>query len=462
MMTNASRAAVLMDNAAYFAAVAAAIRNARRSIWILGWLFNPHTVLEPMHSDCSIADLLKRRAREEPQLSIRVLIWKASLAVALAKDLMPYRALFSFRGGDIDFRLDASPPRGACAHQKLVTIDDEVAFCSGADFSTERWDRPDHAGKDPVRDSLRKGGAPPRHSMSIMVEGDTAARLAAEARERWRLATGEEVAASPPSQHRGSCWPTWLRPNFGPAALRITRTIPAVDDAPAVRENEALYLDMISRANELIYVENQYFTSPAVCDALIERLQERSGPEVVLITGRSAPSYFDAAVMDPIRDTLFRRLSSADTFGRFRALAPYSADGTPIVVHSKLMIVDDCCLRIGSANLSSRSFGYDTECDTTIELDEADPGTQEIALLRMRLIAHFLGCDPQRVKRTCEREGMVAAIDALNCEGARLRPFPAEKPSILDRFISRYCIGDPCSVEDAWRPWRRRRLEDAS
>ena len=37
------------------------------------------------------------------------------------------------------------------------------------------------------------------------------------------------------------------------------------------------------------------------------------------------------------------------------------------MVHSKVMIVDDTLLRVGSANLNNRSMGTDTECDLALE-----------------------------------------------------------------------------------------------
>ena len=38
-----------------------------------------------------------------------------------------------------------------------------------------------------------------------------------------------------------------------------------------------------------------------------------------------------------------------------------------VMVHSKVMIVDDRFLRVGSANLNNRSMGADTECDLAFE-----------------------------------------------------------------------------------------------
>ena len=66
-------------------------------------------------------------------------------------------------------------------------------------------------------------------------------------------------------------------------------------------------------------------------------------------------------------------------------------------VHAKVMIVDDRCARVGSANLSNRSMGLDTECDLVLDA-ELDPRLgAAIASLRNRLLAEHLDCDPQAV-----------------------------------------------------------------
>ena len=43
---------------------------------------------------------------------------------------------------------------------------------------------------------------------------------------------------------------------------------------------------------------------------------------------------------------------------------------TDTMIHSKVMVIDDKLLRIGSANINNRSMGTDTECDLTIEAAE--------------------------------------------------------------------------------------------
>ncbi|NIS17469.1 MAG: phospholipase, partial [candidate division Zixibacteria bacterium] len=49
---------------------------------------------------------------------------------------------------------------------------------------------------------------------------------------------------------------------------------------------------------------------------------------------------------------------------------------TSVYMHSKLMIVDDRLAIMGSANLSNRSMGLDSECCLAIET-EGDTGIAE-------------------------------------------------------------------------------------
>ena len=70
-------------------------------------------------------------------------------------------------------------------------------------------------------------------------------------------------------------------------------------------------------------------------------------------------------------------------------------DGEPesaTYIHSKLMIVDDRFLTVGSANLTNRSMCVDTELNVSVETD--DPGDalgRSIAHARQSLIAEHLG-----------------------------------------------------------------------
>src|SRR6185436_7414198 len=127
---------------------------------------------------------------------------------------------------------------------------------------------------------------------------------------------------------------------------------------------------MIAAARDTLYIENQYFTAPRLSAALEKRLAEPNGPEIVLVLRLLSHGWLEEHTMHVLRSRLIQRLQRADRYGRFKAYYPHVPglpDGSCVDVHSKLMIVDDRVLRIGSSNLCNRSMSIDSECDVTME-----------------------------------------------------------------------------------------------
>ncbi len=133
--------------------------------------------------------------------------------------------------------------------------------------------------------------------------------------------------------------------------------------------------------------------------------------------------------------------------------------GRTIIVHAKLTIIDDVLLRIGSANINNRSFGFDTECDLSLEATNAKHRAA-IEGLRNQLLAHWLGCPQEPMARAIREAGGVgAALERFRLAGyCRLRPLQPKPLDPLAAFISAYHLGDPVGTTDSWRPWKRKRL----
>ena len=456
----ADRVALLIDSAAYFAAAMSVMRRARHSILLLGWSFDPRTRLHPRPEESDdapdeIGNMLKALARARPDLDVRVLIWKSALPISATQHFFPHRAQAWFHGSPVRFRLDASIPYGACHHQKVLVVDDRVAFCGGDDFSIDRWDTPAHLDQEPRR--VMPGGKrhPPRHETMMMMDGEAARALGELARERWKRATGH-VVAPPPATESPDPWPHWLAPDMEGVEVAIARTEPAWRGRPEVNEVEVMHLSSILRARRSIYLENQYFASPVLADALAQRLAEDDGPEVVLVSSEHSPSYFDQMTMDQSRVSLLRQLRAADRHGRFRAYYAHTPGGQAIIVHSKIAVMDDRLVRIGSANLNNRSGGFDTECDVAIEA-KGPEDQAAIAQFRARLIAHFLGAAPGEVEVLTRERGLVGALDALTAGQARLIPLKPAGIGPLGALVAAYHLGDPLDASDSWRPFKRGR-----
>jgi phosphatidylserine/phosphatidylglycerophosphate/cardiolipin synthase-like enzyme len=455
----ASRAATLIDGEAWFAALSSSLEKARRSVVILGWQFDPRTRLDPRsrHGErqAEIGHQLRMMVKTRPDLDVRLLIWNSPLLIAASQGFFPHRAQRWFRKRFVEFRLDTPGPIGACHHQKVVVIDDAVAFCGGGDLGPDRWDTAEHRDDDPRRVQPNGALAPARHETMCVVDGPAARALGDLARERWFRATWERTLPDPEGSDP---WPEGLEPEFRDVPVGISRTEPAWGGRAAAREIEALHLQAIRDARRLIYLENQYFTSPRIAAALADRLKEPDGPEVVLVSTAASPSWFDGITMDTARSEVLYRLESADAHGRFFAWSPRTRGGERIIVHAKVAVVDDRLLRIGSANLNNRSMGFDTECDLSIApVDEA--GRTAIRAFRHRSAAHFLGVEAEAFAATEAALGsMGQAVEKL--AGPRMSPLGATPPTAVERFIAEWQLGDPLSPADAWQPWKRRNVSE--
>jgi phosphatidylserine/phosphatidylglycerophosphate/cardiolipin synthase-like enzyme len=293
----------------------------------------------------------------------------------------------------------------------------------------------------------------------MMVDGAAARALGELVRRRWLRATGETIAP-PAGDASPDSWPDFVTPAMTNAPVAVVRTEPAWRGQPLVEEWRRLTLRSIAMAERTLYLENQYFTSPIIAEALARKLTDPAGPEVVLVSTEHSPSYFDRLTMDRARSIAVRRLREADVFGRLHMLCPRTSRGKPIIVHAKVTIVDDRLVRIGSANLNNRSGGLDTEVELAIEA-QTPAHSDAIVALRNRLVGHYFGRSASDVGAVIERRGgFISAIDQLNTRG-RLAPIQPLKLGRLARFVAAYHLGDPAGVADAWKPIRRRRLLDA-
>ncbi|HEX5264665.1 MAG TPA: phospholipase, partial [Phenylobacterium sp.] len=250
-MARADRAAFLVDNEAYFAAVFAALQKARRSVLLLGWGFDPRTRLFPDGYDGpddpdEVGRILVELARARPELDVRLLIWRSALPIAAQQEFFPHKARQWFKGTPVKFRLDDQVPFGACHHQKVLVIDDRLAFCGGGDISVDRWDTPGHRDDDPRRIMPDQEYHAPRHEVMMVVDGEAARALGDLARERWRRGAGDVVA--PPEDAGGDPWPDHVPPALTDVDIGIARTIPAWKRQHEVDEIRRLTLASIAEA----------------------------------------------------------------------------------------------------------------------------------------------------------------------------------------------------------------------
>jgi phosphatidylserine/phosphatidylglycerophosphate/cardiolipin synthase-like enzyme/uncharacterized membrane protein YdjX (TVP38/TMEM64 family) len=441
---HADRVAVLVDGEAYFAAFASAAERARHSIAILAWDFNSHAIVrfDPQTgAPVALGDFLNGLAERHRGLDVRVLIWDYPMIFATDREFPPIYGLGWKPHRRVRIRYDNTQPVAGSHHQKVVVIDDRIAFCGGLDLTAQRWDTPAHRPREPRRNA-EQSAYPPFHDVMMMVDGGAARALGDLARERWHLATGRKLRASRSS---ADLWPSSFAPQFEDASIALSRTCPPREPRPAVREVERLYLDTIAAAKRYICIENQYFTAHAVGEALAARLAEPEGPEIIVVLRLLSHGWLEELTMQNLRRNLIDRLQKADHARRFHVYYPFIdglETGTCIDVHSKVLIVDDEWLRVGSANISNRSMGLDTECDLTLEAGGRKDLVKGIRACRDRLLAEHVGVPPEKLAREIAAQGSIsAAIDRLGTPARALRRL--ENSTVSEAVVSLASIVDP-------------------
>jgi phosphatidylserine/phosphatidylglycerophosphate/cardiolipin synthase-like enzyme len=299
--------------------------------------------------------------------------------------------------------LDHRIRRGGSHHQKIVVLErpdrpdrtHDVAFAGGIDLARGRNDDGHHGG-DPTRaplDDPRYGDRPPWHDVQARLRGPAVADVAHTFRERWEdntplvrpspwgtllSARAEEPAQRYriPADHRPTA-------SCGPHAVQVLRTYPAKRPpypfAPRGERSIArAYLKAFGRARSFVYLEDQYLWSADAARALQDGLRREPGLRVVVVI----PRYPDPSG---------RWVGAASRYGReivqrdlFRAggdrilvLDLENASGTPIYVHSKVCIIDDVWMAVGSDNLNRRSWTHDSEISCAV-IDATRDGREPV------------------------------------------------------------------------------------
>ncbi len=420
----AERAAFLIDAKRYFEVLDGVLPQARRRIMIVGWDFDSDMRLVP--GGPAVSERLLQLVEANPRLEIHVLIWRASLAYAHNHDIPHPLGEHWWDHPRIHYRLDARHPLGASHHQKIVVLDDRLAFVGGIDLTDERWDDCGHSHDSSQRLSPKGEHYGPVHDVQMLVDGDAAAAIAQVAHDRWAVCTGEAIRPLPRFAHR--LWPVGLTPDLRGHPVAVARTQAEYGGLDGIREIERLNLDALSNARRRIYVEAQYFALPEVADILGEHLRDPDGPEVLAVVNYNSHGRLEQYVMGQNRDRLFGHLRGADRHGRLGLMfsRAHCDPDCDVKIHSKVIVVDDRFLRIGSSNLNQRSLGVDSECDLAIEAQTEDARRAIRRFLR-NLLADHLRTPPARVSQVwrASQGSLLRTVARLGANGC-LMPYDVD------------------------------------
>jgi phosphatidylserine/phosphatidylglycerophosphate/cardiolipin synthase-like enzyme/uncharacterized membrane protein YdjX (TVP38/TMEM64 family) len=416
---NADKAAVIIDAADYFAALADIIPKAEHSIKIVGWDVDGRTELTPQDDSDKrrLCDVLQAAADANADLHISILQWDFALIYAFERELLP-SLQFDWRGhSNITSRLDGHLPPGASHHEKIVIIDDRIAFLGGIDLTTGRWDTSDHPAVDQRRANPDGSEYAPWHDVHLVVTGPIVQTIAETVEERWHNAVGDGPGISDASGSEAP-WPDHIEPDFTNIEIGHARTRAPFRHVEEAREIEALYLHMIQSAERYIYLENQYFTADVLIDALEQRMKAAPDLCLIAVMPRDLPGFAEKLSMNAGRYRALEQLSEAGLLDRVCLVHPISCDPDDpetepvhLMVHAKVMVVDGKMMRAGSANFNNRGMGLDSESDLAIYAGTKEHATQ-IGCIAARLLGEHIGGDYEAAEHILSSDNIIGALEA--------------------------------------------------
>ncbi|HSF70323.1 MAG TPA: VTT domain-containing protein [Nitrospira sp.] len=449
----AERASFLIDGDDYFRAFRAAAIRARHHIVILGWDFDSRIKMlidrEPDGFPDRLGEFLHALLMRRRQLHIHVLTWDFHMIYWKEREWWLPSKLAAHRR--LHFHKDGAHPVGASHHQKVVIIDDALAFVGGLDFAQCRWDTSRHLAVHPKRMLNDETPCRPFHDVQLMVAGPVASALGELAGERWHAATGRALP-SIGSRGQEDLWPPDFKPDMSDVPIAVARTAPAFGERASIGEVEALFLDSLNSARRYVYIETQYLTSRTVADCLVARLQDPKGPEIVMVLHPNSDGWLEQHTMDVLRGRVLERLRAADRFHRLNLNYPKIPElrAQCISMHSKVCIIDDDFVRVGSANLSNRSMGFDTECDLAVEAAGQPAVRRAIASFREALLAEHLGVSPEAVRRELKKDGsLIGAVERLRGAGRSLGYFDGTVSADVNEVVPDEAFIDPSRPYEA-------------
>ncbi len=447
---------LLIDGRDYFSAFAAAARRARRYILLAGWQFDSTVSLlrgkdRTGEEDPRLLPFLKELCRRTPELRICILCWDYSPAYLLQREWFQ-EVIFNPRSVPrLRFLFDDRHAIGASHHQKFVVVDGALAFAGSMDLCHERWDVRDHPATCEDRLEAGPDTYAPYHEVQSCLTGPAVADLVELFEARWRNAGGEDLALPPPERPSPLPFAPSVRIDGREVGLSRTVAQTLVPPHPSIREIERLYEEALQSADRFIYVENQYFGSWAVYEALARRLRDESRPSlnVVMIYPKELHSWTEEIAMGAAQAEMFLRLrETAEARGhRFGVYYSLSRDGAgrekARYIHSKVVLVDDRFMTVGSANTNNRSMGLDTELNVSWEArsDGDELLVNSLRRARLSLLAEHAGVSSrEQLRRLRDPDRLVETLDARTRDDRstlRLHPLTGNGRQLVQALTTR-------------------------
>jgi len=338
-----SQVELLVDGAEVLPRMVDDVRAAKAHVHVTGWFFTP--TFRMGDGGPTLRELLADAAM---RVDVRVLAWAGAPLPLFHPDRGEVREMRDelTRGTGIQMQLDSRERPLHCHHEKVVLVDDRVAYVGGVDLTSLGGNRLDSSSHE------RRTGVG-WHDAALRLEGPIVADVAEHFRLRW-------VGPLPE--------PREPEPADGVDA-QLVRTVPEnVYDGLPRGEFTILesYVRALRGAERFVYLESQFLWSPELITILAGKLRDPPHPDFrVVVVLPANPNNGK----DDTRGQLGVLVEAAKQGGgeeRFLACTLFQPGGNSVYVHAKIGIVDDAWMTVGSANLNEHSLFNDTELNVVL------------------------------------------------------------------------------------------------
>lgn len=408
------------DGEAYFNAFIHSCEQASSSIFILGWDLHTQTQLQPKieSPDCtkdwSLLAFLHRILQKKPDLHIYLLTWRPAPLYIMEREKLQNFKFTRFIHPRLHFRADSHHPLGGSHHQKVVVIDDQLAFVGGIDLTIRRWDTCKHVALDPMRKDPEGHYYQPYHDTQLGLVGPAAMELGELFRQRWKQVTARSIPLTRSTLPKPRLTAKDAIAFFPDAPISISVTDPGLRRTQPTRQIAQLYQDLLLSAKKYVFIETQYLTSHHLVEVLCEVVQSPTGPDIIIILPERLGPWLEKKTMSHLQAQALTEIMKHDDHDRLKIFYPFDRELLPIykyvTVHSKLMVVDDIFLTLGSANLNNRSMGLDTECNVTIDARQDLRLQKAIRQAVTYIIAHYANHQVEYALRKFEHAGSLIPL----------------------------------------------------
>jgi phosphatidylserine/phosphatidylglycerophosphate/cardiolipin synthase-like enzyme len=438
----------IVDGANYFAAIQRDLLTTSGPgdcIYILSWLLRPAFALDG-GTGRTLKDILLTQAAAG--VDVRIIVWANyhfTTSPRLAHHLAPGEA--SIAGGNVasveslrtaqavrsdgtlaqplnrSVLIDWTGSMDGSHHQKATIIKagaQVTAYLGGMDFAQSRLDTTAHV---QIYNGVHSGF----HDVGARITGSGVAGVWNNFRTRWIEIRGCQRDFVLTTSTSGSAHPYPHVHANPPLTGDVMSTAPSVPppiapvDSPhqrvqilasfgGIRDNEGgpqanwqtlprnglqqirdAYRKALANASLFVYIEDQFILAESYQITFFELMQDITdamdrGVRIIMVTGTDADMTDPGTAPSLELGTLLQ--GCVDRSSHPSNLAVWVA--SPLFVHSKVMIVDDSYLIMGSANFEDRSMlGNDSELDVAVI--EEPGGLDAIKGLRTALWAEHMG-----------------------------------------------------------------------